>query len=70
MKLNKRVKDNLPGAFTLTNKRGLQCSENKLRRIWDGVRIKAAIDVRLYDATRHSFGSQLANGGTSFSKLL
>jgi site-specific recombinase XerD len=43
--------------------------------VWNGVRKRAEIgpDLRLYDATRHSFASQLVNLGTSIftvSKLL
>ena len=70
-----KVKNNLPEAFLFINSKGSYYSENKLRRIWAAVREKVAIgkDLRLYDATRHSFASQLVNSGTSLfnvSKLL
>lgn len=74
--LANRVKGNLPDAFVFVNKRnGLHYSESGLARIWHSVRNKAGIDktLRLYDATRHSFASQLVNSNVSLyavSKLL
>lgn len=74
--LEKRVKTNFPESFVFINMRtGLYYSDSALGRIWDNVRKKAGIpkSVRLYDFTRHSFGSQLINSGSSLlavSKLL
>ena len=71
-----RVKNNLPEAFVFVNPdTGRHYSQNKLQYIWDGVRVKAGIDksLRLYDATRHSFASNLVKSGSSIyrvSKLL
>jgi len=50
-------------------------SRNRLQAIWNAVRTKANIDkgLRLYDATRHSFASQLVNSNPSIyhvSRLL
>ncbi len=69
--ITERVRGNLPEAFVFTNKRGLHYSENKLKRIWDAAREKNGIgkEIRLYDATRHSFASQLVNAGTSLFKV-
>lgn len=66
-----RVTGNLPEAFLFVNGKGRYYSESKLKRIWDTVREKAGIDksLRLYDATRHSYASQLANSGTSIFKI-
>ena len=46
-------------------------SKTKLCRIWDAVRDKAGLDktIRLYDATRHSFASQLTNSGVSLLRV-
>ena len=73
--ISQRVKGNLPGAFIFTNsKNGNPYSVQKLRKIWDKVR-KATVlrDLRLYDARRHSFASQLVNAGSPLylvSKLM
>jgi integrase len=67
-----RVNGNLPGAFLFVNPRtGQHYSENRLRRVWEAVRTAAKMggDLRLYDATRHSFASQLVNSGTSLFKV-
>jgi len=66
-----RVTGNLPEAFLFVNGKGRYYSETKLKRVWDDVRTKAGIDksLRLYDATRHSYASQLANSGTSIFKI-
>lgn len=65
-----RVKNNLPEAYVFTNPRGRHYSENKLGRIWRGVKKKAGItDLKLKDATRHSFASQLVNSNTSLFKV-
>lgn len=61
-----RIKNNLPNAYVFVNsKTGKHYSENSLRRIWDDIREKVGLSqsIRLYDATRHSVASQLANKG-------
>ena len=42
-----------------------------MTRIWNNVRDGANIgkELRLYDASRHSFASQLVNSGTSLFKV-
>ena len=62
-----RVKGNLPGAWLFVNGRTKDFyTENKLRRVWKQMKEKAGITgLRLYDATRHSFASQLVNRGVS-----
>ena len=67
-----RVNNNLPEAFMFINSRtGMPYSQNKLLSIWADVREKAGIDkgLRLYDATRHSFASNLVNSGSSIYKV-
>ena len=62
-----RVKASLPEAFLFTNpNNGKPYSEKVIERIWHTVREQAKIgagELRLYDATRHSFASQMANSG-------
>lgn len=71
-----RVKNNLPIAYVFINlKTGKYYSENSLRRLWDDLREKIGLDstIRLYDATRHSYATQLANSGITLinvAKLL
>ena len=71
-----RVSGNLPETFLFLNPRtAMPYSAWCLVRIWREVREKAEIsgELRLYDASRHSFASQLVNSGTSLftvSKLL
>lgn len=71
-----RVQNNLPEAYIFTNtNNGRHYSKTKLGHIWNDARNKAGLDksIRLYDATRHSFASQLVNSGVSIfsiSKLL
>ncbi len=62
-----RVETNLPEAFVFVNKEGRHYSETGLIVMWRTVRDKAGLDksVRLYDASRHSFASQLINSGVS-----
>lgn len=70
--MSDRVRNNLPEAFVFVNpSTGRHYCENKLRIIFNDVRVKAGIDssLRLYDATRHSFASNLGNTGTSDSNL-
>ena len=62
--LAERVRSSLPEAFLFVTSWGSHYSENKVKRIWEGVRQAAGVEgLRLYDATRHSFASQLANDG-------
>lgn len=71
-----RVENNLPEAYVFINvNTGLHYSKAKLGRIWDKARGKAGLDksIRLYDATRHSFATQLVNADVplfSVSRLL
>ena len=70
--ISQRVKNSHTEAWLFPNKKGTHYSGNRMRRIWDIVRKGAGIDkkdIRLYDATRHSFASQLINSNTSLSKV-
>ena len=70
--LHDRVKTSLPDAFVFVNPRnGKPYSQNKMRRIWAKVREAANIgkELRLYDASRHSYASQLVNSGVSLFKV-
>lgn len=62
-----RVENNLPEAFVFVNKTGSHYKETSLIVMWRMVRKKAGLDksIRLYDACRHSFASQLINSGVS-----
>ena len=67
-----RVKNNLPEAFVFANPNtGKPYCENSLRLIFAEVRKSAGIgnSLRLYDATRHSFASNLVNSGASIYKV-
>lgn len=74
--VSRSAKEALPEAFLfICPKTGRHYSETGLKRVWDEVRKAAGIyrDLRLYDATRHSFASQLVNAGVdiaSVSRLL
>lgn len=71
-----RVNNNLPEAYIFINPRtGNYYTNSALDRVWFKARKDAGIgsDLRFYDATRHSFVSQLLNTGISLftvSKLL
>lgn len=71
-----KVRNNLPEAFIFTNPRNHKpYSESALQRVWATARVEAGIskELRLYDASRHSFASQLADNDTSLlaiSRLL
>ena len=71
-----RVRNNLPEAFLFTNlNTGNHYCENKIARVWNDVREKVGMDksVRFYDASRHSFASNLLVKGSGLyqvSKLL
>ncbi len=67
-----RVENNLPEAFIFVNPNtGKFYCENSLRIIWNMIRKEAGIDnsLRLYDATRHSFASNLVNSGSTIYKV-
>jgi site-specific recombinase XerD len=74
--VTERVRSSHPEAFLFVNPRtGKYYYETALRKIWNRVRKQAGIstELRLYDASRHSFASQLVNAGASIflvSKLL
>jgi integrase len=70
--LEDRVKGNMPEAFVFINPRtGMPYSQEAMTRIWNNVRSAAKIKdgLRLYDASRHSFASQLVNAGTPLNKV-
>lgn len=70
--ITERVKNNLPEAFIFVNPRtGNHYSLGTLDRIWGVVREKANLDksMRLYDATRHSFASNLVNNDSTLYKV-
>ena len=64
-----RVKNSHPESFLFPNPgTGRPYGESVLPKIWKIVRTQAGIgpfELRLYDASRHSFASQLANNGTT-----
>ena len=71
------IKTSLPEAFLFVNKRtGKPYNDETLRKIWHRALKKAGLEdsrLRLYDASRHSFASQLVNAGIPvnvISKLL
>ncbi len=73
--LEQRKREALPDAWVFPNPRtGNVYTEAAIRRVWN--RVKKALKVsgiRLYDASRHSYASQLVNQGVSIytvSKLL
>ncbi len=74
--LTERVKNNLPEAYIFINPMtGSYYKETYLKLVWQKVRAKAGLNkkLRLYDATRHSFASQLVNSNVplyTVSKLL
>ncbi len=67
-----RVESSLPEVFIFVNPRnGKHYTKSSFRRVWDKVREKGNFpqNIRCYDATRHSFGSILANQGESIYKI-
>jgi len=62
-----RVGTNLPEAFVFISDTGRHYSAGKFYRMWDAVREKAGLDksVRVHDAARHSFATQLINSNVS-----
>jgi site-specific recombinase XerD len=70
--LTQRVPENHPAAYVFVHaKTGRHFNKNTLQKEWNRVRTIMNIDksLRLYDATRHSFASQLVNAGTSIFKV-
>ncbi len=65
--IKKRVEGNLSEAFIFVNQAGRHYSETGLKVMWRKVRERSGLDtsIRLYDASRHSFASQLINSGVS-----
>lgn len=67
-----RVNNSLPEAYIFVNPRtGSYYTNSALDRVWFKARRDAGLgnDLRFYDATRHSFASQLVNTGTSLFKV-
>ncbi len=67
-----RARNSHPEAFVFINPvTGTPYTEHKLLEVWDKVRIAAGVsrELRLYDASRHSFASQLVNSGVSLFKV-
>jgi len=67
-----RISNTLPETFIFINLRtGQPYSQEAVIRVWDKVRSNAGIEsgLRLYDASRHSFASQLVNAGTPLNKV-
>jgi site-specific recombinase XerD len=70
--IRKRFAEALPAAWLFPNPRtGDAYSVQAIRKIWNKVRKAVGIssDLRLYDATRHSFASQLREAGVSIEDL-
>jgi integrase len=70
--LKQRVESSLPEAFVFVNPNtGNPFTEHKVLEIWNGIRKRAGLskELRLYDASRHSFASQLVNEGVSIFKV-
>jgi integrase len=66
-----RIGSSLPAAWLFPNPRhGDHYRLTTIRKIWDRLRVKMGIKgLRLYDATRHSFASQLINKETSIYRV-
>jgi len=66
------VKDKTPDSFVFINpKTGKFYTQKKLQVIWNNIRKKFNLDknIRLYDATRHSFASNLLNQNVPIAKI-
>lgn len=65
--LRSKVENSLQNTFVFTQRSGKHYSRSKLDRVWNIVKKKANLpdSIRMYDATRHSFASQLVNSGVS-----
>jgi integrase len=67
-----KVNSSLPEAFVLTNPRtGGPYTMSALNRLWDSIRTKLDLsaDLKLYDSSRHSVGSQLGSMGASLHEI-
>jgi site-specific recombinase XerD len=67
-----RVRSSHPEAFLFVNvNTGGPYTQEAILRVWGNVRRKANITngLRLYDATRHSLASQLANQNIPLNKI-
>ena len=70
--LQEASKGKTPDAYIFINSRtGTPYSQHSLSRIWNNIRKKFNLDksFRLYDATRHSFASNLVNQNVPISKI-
>jgi len=69
--LEEKVRNSLPEAFVFINRDGQPYTKDDVQRVWKNVRKKAKLgkELRLYDATRHSFASQLVNQNTTIFKV-
>jgi len=70
--ITEKISSSLPEAWLFTTTSGAFYNEDKLKKVWNIVREKAGIkkeDLRLYDATRHSFASNLVNSNISLFKV-
>jgi len=70
--VSERVKNNLLEAYLFVNSRtGRHYSETTMKRVWNDIKRRAGIvkPIRLYDASRHSFGSNLIDMGCSPYKV-
>ncbi len=70
--IDERIRGSLPGAWLFPNPRnGEAYSFQAIRKLWDRVRRKAGVSklLRLYDATRHSFASQLREAGVPLERI-
>jgi integrase len=65
--IRKRYTKALPGAFVFINPRsGNHYTDSALDRVWKGILKRAKIKgLKKYDATRHSFATNLVNNGVS-----
>jgi integrase len=70
--ISERVRNSHPEAFVFVNPvTGRPYSETRIWKLWNKVRTAAGVGqgLRLYDASRHSFASQLVNSGVSLFKV-
>jgi len=70
--LAERIKSQFLEAFVFTNPRtGRPYYRKTLNQIWEKIRNKLNLDksIRLYDATRHSFASNLVNKNVSIANI-
>lgn len=70
--LKEAARGKAPNAYVFCNPRtGGPYSQNALGRIWNNIRNEFKLDksLRLYDATRHSFASNLLNRNVPLAKI-